>query len=187
MPKLCLSRLSVVEPFSCPMTQMLSPWKRPKPPTIASSSPNLRSPANGVNSADQSGHIVETMRPRRPARDLGLLPGREVLVELLQRRRRLGLEPRDLVADRHVAARLHGAQLLDLLLELAHRLFEIEVAAHHILDIGTKAAPGTGGGNWPLQVLKSRKPLVYQQLVYDSPNGCRSRTRLFSRSSSTWV
>ena len=50
MPKLCLSRLSVVEPFSCPMTQMLSPLKRPKPPTIASSSPNLRSPENGVNS-----------------------------------------------------------------------------------------------------------------------------------------
>ena len=54
MPKLCLSRLSVVEPFSCPMTQTLSPWKRPKPPTIASSSPNLRSPANGVNSVISS-------------------------------------------------------------------------------------------------------------------------------------
>ena len=50
MPKLCLSRLSVVEPFSWPMTQMLSPRKRPKPPTIASSSPNLRSPASGTKS-----------------------------------------------------------------------------------------------------------------------------------------
>src|SRR5215212_6189436 len=35
MPKLCLSRLSVDEPFSCPITQMLSPLKRPKPLRMA--------------------------------------------------------------------------------------------------------------------------------------------------------
>src|SRR5579885_3233630 len=35
MPKLCLSRLSVSEPFSWPMTQTDSPRKRPKPPTMA--------------------------------------------------------------------------------------------------------------------------------------------------------
>ncbi len=50
MPKLCLMRLSVVAPFSWPTTQMASPRKRPKPPISASSSPNLRSPAIGVNS-----------------------------------------------------------------------------------------------------------------------------------------
>ena len=50
MPKLCLMRLSVVAPFSWPTTQIGSPRKRPKPPTSASSSANLRSPAIGVNS-----------------------------------------------------------------------------------------------------------------------------------------
>jgi hypothetical protein len=72
------------------------------------------------------------VRPRRPAGDLRFLPGRQVLVDLGERLGRLGLEARDLVGDRNVTARLHGAQLLDLLLELADRLFEIEVRPHHI-------------------------------------------------------
>jgi hypothetical protein len=51
MPKLCRMRVSVESPFSWPMTQTGAPRKRPNPPTMASSSPNLRSPASGVNSA----------------------------------------------------------------------------------------------------------------------------------------
>src|SRR5215467_6919949 len=42
MPKLCLMRPSVVEPFSWPITQMLSPLNRPNPPTMASSSHKAR-------------------------------------------------------------------------------------------------------------------------------------------------
>ena len=77
------------------------------------------------------------MRPLRMARDLRLLPGRQVGIELLERLRRLGLEPRDLLADGdRVAARAHGAQLLDLGLELGHRLFEIEIAAHRVPAAG---------------------------------------------------
>src|SRR5215831_1691114 len=92
IPKLCLRRLSVDEPFSCPMTQMLSPRKRPKPPTIATSSPNLRS----------------------PARDF--LPERGCTVAALER-----------------------PQLRHLGLELRHRLFEVEIAAHR--DALRQAAP----------------------------------------------
>ena len=42
---------SVVAPFSWPSTQTASPRKRPKPPTMASSSPKARSPASGVKSS----------------------------------------------------------------------------------------------------------------------------------------
>ena len=81
------------------MTQMLSPRKRPKPPTIASSSPNLRSPANGDELRNERVDVVEAMRPLRMAGDLRLLPGRQLGVEVAQRLRRLGLEPADVVGD----------------------------------------------------------------------------------------
>ena len=87
---------------------------------------------------DQAFDVVEAMRPLRVAGDLRLLPGGEVGIEFLQRRRRLGLQPADLVADGdRVAGLAHGAQFLDLGLQFGHRLFEIEIAAH--------AVPGSGG------------------------------------------
>ena len=71
------------------------------------------------------------MRPLWMARDLRLLPGCQLGVEFPQRLVRLGLEALDLVADGDgVAARRHGAQLLDLGLQFGDRLFEIEIAAH---------------------------------------------------------
>src|SRR5690349_41508 len=79
------------------------------------------------------------MRSRRPARHLRLLPGGEVFVELGERLVRFCFEALDLVGDRHVAARLHGAQLLDLLFEFADRLFEIEVGAHRASDMGMQS------------------------------------------------
>jgi len=44
----------------------------------------------------------------------------------------LAFKPHDLVGDGNVTARLHGAQFLDLLFELADRFFEIQIGAHHI-------------------------------------------------------
>ena len=82
---------------------------------------------------DQRADIVEAMGTLGVAGDLRLLPGRELRVEILESVCRLGLEAGDLLADRRRAvAGLERAQLLQLGLELGHRLFEVEVAAHHI-------------------------------------------------------
>src|SRR5262249_10884620 len=80
---------------------------------------------------DQSRDIVEAVRSLGMAGDLGLLPGRELGIEILERLRRLRLQAGDLLADggRAVAC-LERAQLIGLALELGHRLFEIEIAAH---------------------------------------------------------
>ena len=73
------------------------------------------------------------MRPLRMARHLRLLPGRELGIELLERERRLDLEPVDLLADGDRVAGLgHGAQFLDLGLQFGHRLFEVEIGAHEV-------------------------------------------------------
>ena len=118
------------------MTQMLSPRKRPKPPTIASSSPNLRSPDERNEIGDQRAHIVEAMGPLGMAGDLRLLPGRELGVEVLERLRRLGLEAGNLLADGGGAvARLECAQFLGLGLDLGHRFLEVEVAAHQAAQV----------------------------------------------------
>ena len=86
-----------------------------------------------MKSVISAADIVEAMRPLRMARDLRLLPRRQLGVEVAQRLRRLGLEPVDLVGDvGGVAARLHGAQFLDLLFEFGDRLFEIEIGAHRV-------------------------------------------------------
>src|SRR6202043_3686781 len=75
--------------------------------------------------------VVEAVGPFGMARDLGLLPGRQLGIEVFQRLQRLRLEPHDLLADRDaVAARLDRAQFLDLGFEFRHRLFEVEIAAH---------------------------------------------------------
>jgi hypothetical protein len=82
---------------------------------------------------DQVPHIVQAVRALGVAGDLGLLPGRELGIEVLERLRGLGLEAGNLLADggRAVAAR-ECAQLLHLGVELGHRLFEVEVAAHQV-------------------------------------------------------
>ncbi len=80
---------------------------------------------------DQAGDVVEAVRPLRMARHLRLLPGREVGIELLERDRRLHLEPADLLADGdRLVALAHGAQFLDLGLQFGHGFFEIQIGAH---------------------------------------------------------
>src|SRR5262249_1934064 len=106
---------------------------------------------------DQRRHVIEAVGPLRVARDLSLLPRRQPGIEFVKRQRRLGFEPRDLVADRErIAGLLERPQLFDLGLQFSDRLFEIEIAAH-------QSSPDC------------------------SLSGCRSRTRLFSLSSITWV
>src|SRR5262249_46475731 len=106
--------------------------------------------------ADQSVDVVQAVRPLRVARHLRLLPRREVGKQRLQRLGGAGLEALDLLADRHrVAARLHGAQLLDLGLELGNRLFEVEIAAHRASERRHAGIPpnssslGSAPGRWP--------------------------------------
>ena len=125
-------------PFSWPITQMLSPRKRPNPPISASSSPNLRSPASGVNSDDQRVDEIGQMRPLRMTRYQGFLPRRQVGVEIVQRLRRLVLDPRDFLADVAAGSRQH-AQFIDLGVEFGDGFFEIKVTAHlirHQINIG---------------------------------------------------
>src|SRR4051812_29946060 len=79
------------------------------------------------------------MRPRRPSRDLRLLPGGKLFIQIGKRLLRLLFEALDLVSNRDIAACLHGAQFLDLLLELADWLFEVEVGAHRASNMGTQS------------------------------------------------
>ena len=75
--------------------------------------------------------IVAEMRAQLVARDLGLLPRCQSRIEVDERLLGLGLEPRQLVADRHGIALLPElAQFLDLGFEFGDRLFEIEIATH---------------------------------------------------------
>jgi hypothetical protein len=66
------------------------------------------------------------MRPLGVACDLGLLPGRQLGVGLAQQLLGARLEPRDLIPELQVAALGQMAQLLDLALELADRLLEVQ-------------------------------------------------------------
>src|SRR5262249_10263384 len=111
----------------------------------------LAVPGQGREVRDQRVHVIQAMGAVWMTCDLCLLPRRQPRIEFIKRRRRLGLEPRDLLADgERVAGLLEGPQFLDLGLKFGDRLFEVEIAAHQ-----------------------------------SSPSGCRSRTRLLSRSSST--
>jgi hypothetical protein len=86
-------------------------------------------------------------------RDLRLLPRRHVGIEVAQRLIRLGLQADDLFADRDsVSGSLHGAELLDFGLQLGHRLFEVEIAAHCVRTAFCVGRRGLrrSGGNWPL-------------------------------------
>ena len=88
----------------------------------------------GHEVGDQGADIVEAMGPLGMAGDLRLLPRRELGIEVLERLRRLGLQAGDLLADcGRAVAGLQRAQFLELGLELGHRLFEIEIAAHRAL------------------------------------------------------
>jgi hypothetical protein len=93
--------------------------------------------------------VVEAMRPLRMAGDLGLLPRRQLGIEVAERLCRLGLQPGDLVGDvGGVIARLHGAQFLGLGFKLGHRLFEVEVTAH-LRKVSLLGLLNGSAGNWP--------------------------------------
>src|SRR5262249_60168428 len=104
----------------------------------------------------------------------------------LERTCRLGLQAGNLLPDRNRVASLgEGAQLLDFSLELRHPFFEIEISAHR---------PDTSKLMiWVLflDLMIQRCDCVPRACVSLAPcgsaSGGRSRTRLLSRSSSTWV
>ncbi len=79
---------------------------------------------------DELFQIVREMRPVLVARDLGLLPGRQLAVDLFERGLGLLLELADLIANGNAALLAdERAQLDNLVLELGHRLFEIEIGS----------------------------------------------------------
>src|SRR5262249_18976833 len=105
------------------------------------------------------------MRPLRMARHLCLLPRRQAAVEFLQCGRRLDLNAVDFLANGDgIAARLHGAQFLDLGLELGHRLFEVEIATHHSKPTRTASSKGmrlTRQSNAPKSSKRPSMPLWF--------------------------
>src|SRR5262249_60598701 len=128
----------------------------------------------------------ETMRALRMAGDLRFFPGPEIGVESLERARRFGFQAGDLLANRDgVAGVRERPQFLDFGLQLGHPFFEIEISAHRsdtsklmirvrFLDLTIRRC--------------DRVPRACVSLVHcGSASGWRSRTRLLSRSSSTWV
>ena len=117
-------------PFSWPMTQTGVPRNRAKPPTMAASSPNKRSPESGVKSLDQPGDEIGAMRALRVARDQRLLPGREIGIKIGERLFGADFKPRQILARRIVAIGDERAQFLDLGVEFGDRFFEIEIATH---------------------------------------------------------
>ena len=64
---------------------MERPRNQPKPPTIAASSPNCRSPDKGVKVAHEGRDKIAKMRPLRMPRDLRLLPGRQIGIKIGKR------------------------------------------------------------------------------------------------------
>jgi hypothetical protein len=79
---------------------------------------------------EQAGDVVGEMRPLGLARDLGLLPGRQLGIGLAQQALGAGFEPADLLRQVElVAAAAQVAQLLDLAFQLADRFLEIEQLA----------------------------------------------------------
>src|SRR5260370_25317282 len=113
----------------------------------------------------------------RVARDLSLLPGIEVGVEVLERRRGPALKPGDLLGDSAGIARLgEGAQFLDLGLDLGDRLFEVEIAAHQASD-GSAAVARNKPARWPKSSKAVHRPDGRQTGPPLSPHEWERQTR----------
>src|SRR6185437_2689937 len=83
---------------------------------------------------DEPLEIVAEPRAPLGARDLGLLPGREVGVEVGQRLFGPRLEPGDLVGDRGgIALFRDGPQFVETGVDVGDRRFEAEIGAHPVL------------------------------------------------------
>ena len=131
MPKLRKIFSLVSRPFCWPITTQVSPLKRARPPTIAVSSANTRSPCSSSNSGEEGVEVVERVGPLRVTRHLRDLPRVQLAVDFLRQRLALLLQARDLLGDVERGIVLHEAQLLDLGLELGDRLLEIEKCRFH--------------------------------------------------------
>ena len=79
---------------------------------------------------DQPGDVVEAVRPLGMARDLNLLPRRQLRVALADEPRHLRFEPPDLLGDVEAAIVRQPAQLVDLAFELGDRPLELEKMPH---------------------------------------------------------
>ena len=125
-------RVSVESPFSWPMTQTGIAAEAAEAADDGLVLAELAVAGERRELVDQRVAIRQEMGPLRMTGDKRLLPRRQRRVELLQRRRRLGLEASDIVRDGHgIVVGAEGAQFLELGFQLGDRLFEIEIAAHH--------------------------------------------------------
>ena len=71
------------------------------------------------------------------ARNLGLLPGRQALVDLDQRLVRAAGQTVDLFVNAHgLVGSGHGLELGDLAFEIGNRLFKIEIGLHSTCPLG---------------------------------------------------
>ena len=162
---------------------------------------------------DQRVDVIDAMRALRMSRHLGFLPGRQARIEVFQSLRRLLLDACNLLGD-VAAAGGQRAQLVDLRIELGDGLFKIQVAAHVIRHSGTlgrkrradqtfseareesspiqsfsasRTSPTINPGNRAVSRRSAPEVKAQRTGTHLSASGCRSRTRLFSRSSTTWV
>src|SRR5487761_2180557 len=81
--------------------------------------------------AEHAVDVVERVRTLRMTRDLRDLPGGELAVDVLGKLLALLGQPQDLVGDVDGGILVHVAQLVDLLLQLANRLLEVEKGLLH--------------------------------------------------------
>ena len=83
---------------------------------------------------DQPGAVIDEMRPLGMAGHKGLLPGRQLAIEILQGLGGLGLQTGDVVGNGDgVTVLTERPKLLDLGFQLRDGLFEIEITAHQTL------------------------------------------------------
>ena len=88
----------------------------------------------GRELGDEALDVVAEARTALDARDLGLLPGRQVGVEIGQRLVGAGLEPGDFLGEGgRVALLCDRAQLVQAGVDFGDRRFEAEIGAHSIL------------------------------------------------------
>ena len=79
---------------------------------------------------DQPADIVQAVRPLRMARDLDLLPRRQLRIALADEPRHLRFKPADLLGDIEAAIVRQAAQLVDLAFKLGDRPFELQKMPH---------------------------------------------------------